>query len=594
MFARDALSGTRAPWLVYLAGFLACLLLPYAGFSGFVVHQLQTFCYTAIAVIGLNLLLGFSGQMSLGHAGFFAIGAYGSAITSLKLNWPIYLSIPFGTALSFFAGALVGVFALRTRGLYLAMTTLAFGFIVDIAAQRWVDLTGGTMGLMLIPQVGGSSMSSASFNYLALCLVCLLLVQMAADFISETASGRSLRALRESEIFAASVGLNVPIWRAATFAFGSACAGLAGSLFAHQSGFIGSDAFTVRLSVALLIAAVIGGLGTRSGPLLGTAILLVIVETIAGQEKFGLIIYGLILLFVLLIFPEGAAGAIGRLSSKFASGAKSIVYNVTKLGLPFNQFNGLQLEVKGLVKKYHGVTAVDSVSFKVKAGSIHGLIGPNGAGKSTVINVIAGVYRHDGGSVILGDHDLGFKGTAQRASLGLARTFQNLQLIQAITVAENVMLGFKPRRSFARSFFDWLSLKGCERADFEDALSVLQFLGIADTAKKLPGEISFGHRKLVELARAIAQQPVVLLLDEPIAGLNTAEAKKIAEVVRQLKSLGVTILLVEHNMEFVMSLCDEVSVLHYGRLIATGTPAEIQANAEVIAAYLGSKGSTDD
>ena len=593
MFASEALAGSRAPWIVYFVGFLACLLLPSAGFSGFVVHQLQTFCYTAIAVIGLNLLLGFSGQMSLGHAGFFAIGAYGSAITSLKLNWPIYLSIPFGTALSFLAGAVVGVFALRTRGLYLAMTTLAFGFIVDITAQRWVDLTGGTMGLMLIPQVGGRSMSDAAFNFLALCLACLLLVQMAADFISETASGRSLRALRESEIFAASVGLNVPVWRAATFAVGSACAGLAGSLFAHQSGFIGSDAFTVRLSVALLIAAVIGGLGTRSGPLLGTAILLVIVETIAGQEKFGLIIYGLILLFVLLIFPEGAAGATGRLSSKFASGAKSIVNSFGQVGLPFNKFHGLPLEVKELVKKYQGVTAVDRVSFKVKAGSIHGLIGPNGAGKSTVINVIAGVYRHDGGSVI-GDSDLGLKGTAERAKLGLARTFQNLQLIQAITVAENVMLGFKRRRSLVRTFFDWVSLKGCERADFEDALRVLQFLGIDDTAQKLPGEISFGHRKLVELARAIGQEPVVLLLDEPIAGLNTAEARKIAEVIRQLKSLGVTILLVEHNMEFVMSLCDEVCVLHYGRLIATGTPAEIQANEEVIAAYLGSKGSTDD
>jgi ABC-type branched-subunit amino acid transport system ATPase component/ABC-type branched-subunit amino acid transport system permease subunit len=565
-----------------------------AGFSGFVVHQLQTFCYTAIAVIGLNLLLGFSGQMSLGHAGFFAIGAYGSAITSLRLNWPIYLSIPFGTVLSFLAGAFVGVFALRTRGLYLAMTTLAFGFIVDIAAQRWVDLTGGTMGLMLIPQVGGNSMSAAAFNYLALCLMSLLLVQMATDFISETAPGRSLRALRESEIFAATVGLNVPIWRAATFAFGSACAGLAGSLFAHQSGFIGSDAFTVRLSVALLIAAVIGGLGTRSGPLLGTAILLVIVETIAGQEKFGLICYGLILLFVLLLFPEGAAGALGKLSGNFASRAKFIGDSVGQARLPFSQFYGLQLEVKDLVKRYQGVTAVDRASFKVKAGSVHGLIGPNGAGKSTVINIIAGVYRHDGGSVILGDVELGSKGTAQRAKLGLARTFQNMQLIQAITVVENVMLGIKPRRSLARTFFDWLSLNGCERSDIEDAFRVLRFLGIDDTAQKLPREISFGHSKLVELARAIAQEPVILLLDEPIAGLNTAEARRIAEAIRHLKLLGVTILLVEHNMEFVMSLCDEVSVLHYGRLIATGTPAEIQANEAVIAAYLGAKTSTDD
>jgi branched-chain amino acid transport system permease protein len=417
-------------------------------------------------------------------------------------------------------------------------------------------------------------------------------------------------------------------------------AGLGGAFFAHQSGYVGSDAFSVRLSIAFLIATVVGGLGTKTGPLLGTLILMAIVEVIAGIDKYGLLIYGSILLVVLLAFPKGAAGLISGLAqcfkggiSKVASksgqnggstnaatlastrtgGTAGITDNITAgtvandgvaksssesdalmglatsntSALPIQQGGNTSLSIQGISKSYSGLKAVDQVSVEVKPNTIHGLIGPNGAGKSTIINMIAGIYRADEGSIHLGDLDLSSLDIAKRANLGLARTFQNLQLIEGVSVLDNVLLGIAHKHSYGHDFVTWLSggvLEGDER---KEAYAILEFFGLAQFADRLPTQLPYGHRKLIELARAIAQRPKMLLLDEPIAGMNTQEAKAIAQVIRKLREHGITILLVEHNMEFVMSVCDTLSVLNFGKLIACGTPSEIQNNPEVIEAYLG-------
>lgn len=589
----------HAPRLWYAAGTALLLALPWLPVNAFVVYLAQTFAYTAVAVIGLNVLLGLSGQMSLGQAGFYALGSYGSALAASKLGWPLAAAIPFGVAVAAAAGAAVGVFALRTRGLYLAMTTLAVGFVIDILAQRWVDLTGGTMGLMGVATIDFGDPRRAGTWFLYVATACLLLAQVAADYIADSSVGRRLRALRESEVFAASVGVRVPRWRAATFAGAAALAGLGGALFAHQSGFVGSDAFSVRLSIALLIAAVVGGLGTRSGPLLGTALLMAIVESIAGVEKFGLIVYGAILLAVLLAFPEGAAGLVGALGHRLRRRAGRTQPARPDATRPESAerhadvsiagaLDGASLSVAGITKRYAGVLAVDRVCFEVAAGSVHGLIGPNGAGKSTLINVIAGLYRPDAGELRLSGVDLARLDTPARAQAGLARTFQNLQLIEAVSVLDNVLLGVAPRRKPASDFLAWWRGRDFELEERREARAILAFLGIAHLAERRPAELSYGHKKLVELARAIAQRPRLMLLDEPIAGLNAQEAREIAAVIRRLRSLGVTVLLVEHNMEFVMQLCDAVSVLDHGELIATGPPAQIQQDAGVIRAYLGS------
>ena len=590
---------SRLPYTVAIVIFL---LLPWLPINGFYLFLAQTFFYTAIAVTGLNLLLGLSGQMSIGQAGFYALGAYGSALTSLKLGWPVPLSIVFGVLIAAIGGGLVGVFALRTRGLYLAMTTLAVGYILDIVGQRWISLTGGAMGLSGVPNLdlGFPKMSSTVFFYVT--GASLIVVQVLADFINQSRLGRNLRAIRESEVFAASVGVEVSLWKAAIFAFAAALAGLGGAFFAHQSGYVGSDAFSVRLSIALLIATVVGGLGTKTGPLLGTLILLAIVEVIAGIDKYGLLIYGGILLIVLLAFPKGAAGILASLTQRLKGGRQhdtqgepsqntqalsDAVQKGDAAALPKQQHSRTSLSIQGISKSYSGLKAVDQVSIDVKPNTIHGLIGPNGAGKSTIINMIAGIYRADEGSIHLGDQDLSALDIADRAKLGLARTFQNLQLIEGVSVLDNVLLGIAHKHSYVQDFSTWLSGSELEGDERKEAFAILEFFGLAQFADRLPTQLPYGHRKLIELARAIAQRPKMLLLDEPIAGMNTQEAKAIAQVIIKLRDHGITIVLVEHNMEFVMSVCDTVSVLNFGKLIACGTPAEIQNNPEVIQAYLG-------
>nr|ART89656.1 branched-chain amino acid transport ATP-binding protein LivG [uncultured bacterium] len=571
---------------LYVVLALVMGLLPWLPINPFLIHLAESFCYTAIAVISLNVLLGLSGQMSLGQAGFYALGAYTSALLSLRLAWPVPAAMLAGVAVAAVFGMLVGVFALRTRGLYLAMATMAVGFVIEILAQRWTSLTGGPMGLSMIPQLAPDFLGKAGFLYSA--AAGLLLVQIGTDYVNESSIGRRLRALRESEAFAAAIGVAVPVWRATTFAVCAALAGLAGALFAHHSGFVGSDAFTIRLSVSLLIAAVIGGMGTRLGPLLGTLVLLGLAEFSAGVEKYALMINGGVLLFVLLLLPEGAAGVVRWLIGSTRQGHTDREPDERIGGHLPSLPPGSSLSIEHVSKSYAGVRAVSDVSINVNAGSIHGLIGPNGAGKSTLVNLISGQFGCERGSISLAGDDVTHQETPKRAQLGIARTFQNLQLIEALSVEDNVLLGQPPTTSTVFDFVQWWRGKDFEAAARAEVMSILEFLRIGHLAEKRPAELSYGHRKLVELARALAQRPRLMLLDEPIAGLNAFEAREVATAIQRVNAEGVTIVIIEHNMEFVMSLCNRISVLDHGELIMTGTPAEVQQDARVISAYLGS------